>query len=32
MNATTPVMTHDDDMANFERRHTVRDGGDGIEV
>lgn len=32
MNTTTAVMTHDDDVANPESRHTVRNGGDGIEI
>lgn len=32
LNTTTPVMTHDEDVADLEFCHSVRDGGDGVEV
>lgn len=32
LNTTTPIMAHDDDVADLEFRHTVRDDGDGVEV
>jgi hypothetical protein len=32
LNATTTVMAHDQDMADLEFRHTVRDDGDGIKI
>lgn len=32
LNTTAAVVTHNDDVANIECRHTVRDSGKGIEV
>ena len=32
LNATTAVVTHDDDAADFEFGHTVGNDGDGVEV
>lgn len=32
LDAATTVMTHDDDMADSEFRHTVCKDGDGVEV
>jgi len=31
-NTTTTVMTHDDDVADFEEPHTEPEGGDGTNV
>jgi len=32
LNAPAAVMPHDDNVADLECRHTVRDRGDGVEV
>lgn len=32
LDTTTAVMTHDDDVADFECRYTVRDDGDCVKV
>ena len=32
LNTATAVVTHDDDVVDFEFGHTVGDDGDGVEV